>query len=180
MTREAVKVGIDNIKFEQGLAESLPFVDSCFDMVVSRLAIHHFSKPELPLAEMIRACRSQGKIVIFDHVYADDEGVFTIQNHLERLRDPSHTKGLSIVQFVRLIEKAGLELDSIYCRNVETSLETWLNHTNTSPEHRAIITEMLSKEIAGEGSKTGMRPFSAGENLKFLHTWALIIARVIK
>ena len=49
---EAEKAGIRNITFVKGVAEELPFLDDSFDIVLSRLAFHHFVNPEQIFAEM--------------------------------------------------------------------------------------------------------------------------------
>ena len=51
-SREA---GITNIEFRQGLAEELPFEDSCFDAVMTWLSFHHFREMERPLYTNMRS-----------------------------------------------------------------------------------------------------------------------------
>ena len=46
------QLGINNVQFVEGSAESLPFADDHFDYVVTRFSIHHFLEPERILSEM--------------------------------------------------------------------------------------------------------------------------------
>ena len=52
--KEAEKNRLNNMVFIKGQAEELPFPDSSFDIVISRLAFHHFPDTRLPLQEMTR------------------------------------------------------------------------------------------------------------------------------
>ena len=113
--------GFSNIKFVHGDATSLPFPDSSFGLVTSRLAIHHFTKPRPILEEMARVATPGGRVVIVDLVASEDQeqvrsvnNLRTVQaemhNRLERLRDPSHTNALSIDDLATLMGQAGLIL----------------------------------------------------------------------
>ena len=46
--KEAESVGILNIEFIEGLVENIPFENETFDIVLSRLAFHHFRDIEKP------------------------------------------------------------------------------------------------------------------------------------
>ncbi len=50
----AVESQINNIYFETGNAEHLPYEAETFDLVVTRLSFHHFAEPEKPFHEMQR------------------------------------------------------------------------------------------------------------------------------
>ena len=54
--------GVENFQFEQGDAEDLPYENDSFDVVVCRLAFHHFEDPSLVMEEMARVCRPNGTI----------------------------------------------------------------------------------------------------------------------
>jgi len=54
------------IKFRKARAEELPFRAGAFDLVVSLLALHHFSKPEKGVREMGRVLAPGGRLMIAD------------------------------------------------------------------------------------------------------------------
>ena len=64
-------------------AESLPFADRSFDVVVNRLAAHHFTSIADAVREFARVTNEL--VVIEDHRYTDEQ-----TEEAERLRDPSH------------------------------------------------------------------------------------------
>lgn len=122
---------LSNIKFTQGNAAALPFPDSSFGLVVSRLAVHHFTEPISILDEMARVTWPGGQVVLVDLVASEDEEQVEFEplnpeffeqeeshNRLERLRDPSHTRALSIPHISSLLSQTGVAMRdkvSIYC-----------------------------------------------------------------
>jgi SAM-dependent methyltransferase len=52
------------VQFDEGDAESLPYADASFDLVVSLVGAMFAPQPERVAAELIRVCRSQGRIVM--------------------------------------------------------------------------------------------------------------------
>jgi len=54
------------IKFRKAAAEALPFRTGAFDLVVSLLALHHFSKPEIGIREMGRVLVAGGRLMVAD------------------------------------------------------------------------------------------------------------------
>jgi len=159
---------------EEGSAERLPHPVDCFDLVVSRLAIHHFEKPIIPLQEMVRVCKPNYRIGVVDLLEPEDGKIAKTYNDLERLRDPSHTVALSKSQMIKLLEEAGIAIETIEVRDVEVDFQRWVQMTETKPETVKVIQESLWKDIDG-GTKTGMRPFIDNGILKFLHVWSVMI-----
>ena len=167
---EAKRAALRNVFFMQADAAKLPFLDASFDIVVSRFAVHHFEDPRVQLGEMRRCLRMGGRMAIADLVCDPDADVAEYQNHLERLRDPSHTRMLSLEKLAELTGSTDVEF-----RDVERTLGPWLEQTQTLPEARAEIREALEAELAG-GPATGFRPREIDGQLRFLHTAASIIA----
>lgn len=167
---EAKRAALKNVVFMQADAARLPFLDASFDIVVSRFAVHHFQDPRVQIGEMRRCLRMGGRLAIADLVCDPDAEVAEFQNHLERLRDPSHTRMLSLEKLADLVGSTDVEF-----RDVERTLGPWLEQTQTPPEARAEIREALEAELAG-GPQTGFRPREIDGQLRFLHTAASIIA----
>ena len=97
----AKQEGIQNISFVSGNAECLPFEDETFDLVITRLSLHHFVEPEKPFREMQRVLKKGGKLVIWDMV-ATTEELRETNDAIETMRDNSHTRILSREEFEAL------------------------------------------------------------------------------
>jgi SAM-dependent methyltransferase len=52
------------IQFDEGDAESLPYADAAFDVVVSMYGAMFAPRPELVAAELVRVCRTGGRIAM--------------------------------------------------------------------------------------------------------------------
>ena len=173
---ETARISLDNISFVEGSAEQLPYEAEHFDLVVSRLAIHHFENPIIQLREMVRVCKPNHTIGIIDLLAPEDERVAESYNDLERLRDPSHTVALSKRHMKRLLADAGVAVGRIETRDVEVDFLRWVQMTGTKAETVKFLKEELMKDI-NDGSKTAMRPFLESGSLKFLQVWSIIIGK---
>ncbi len=168
--REAARAGLGNITFEQGRAESLPYPDSSFDMVVTRLSLHHFADPRPAVREMARVCKPGRQVGIMDMISPDDAALGDSYNRIERLRDPSHTRCLTRAELGRVMTDAGLAIVQMVAREIEVDLERWLEMTGTGPGTQRVIQDELAGELQGLGA-TGMRPYLRDGRLMFLQTW---------
>jgi ubiquinone/menaquinone biosynthesis C-methylase UbiE len=56
----------DRIELQNVPAESLPFSDSTFDVVLSTLSAHHWADPAAALKEQARVLRSGGQLRVYD------------------------------------------------------------------------------------------------------------------
>jgi len=173
---ETARKNLDNICFVEGSAEQLPYEAGCFDLVVSRLAIHHFENPIIQFREMLRVCKSNHKIGIIDLLAPEDKRVAESYNDLERRRDPSHTVALSQTQMEKLLADAGVAVERVETRDVEVDFLRWVQMTGTKSETIELLKEELMKDI-NDRSKTGMRPFLESGSLKFLQVWSIIIGK---
>jgi len=99
--------GLDNLTWQIGRADALPFPDGSFDAVVTRYSFHHFTDPAAALAEMVRVCRPGGRVVVAD-VHTSSAEQAAEYDRLERLRDPSHVHALRLEELRELVRQAGL------------------------------------------------------------------------
>ncbi len=171
---ETAKAGLTNITIEEGDAAQLPYADNEFDLVASRLAIHHFDEPIVQLREMVRVCKPGSKVAVVDLLSPTDHELAEIYNHLERLRDSSHAVALSEAQMIRSMEDAGLLLESVNSRDVEVNFKKWVEMTGPTAETMRLIETKLLSEL-NSGTLTGMRPFMSDATLKFTQVWAIFV-----
>jgi ubiquinone/menaquinone biosynthesis C-methylase UbiE len=61
---EANRRGLENVRFQQCTADSLPFPESSFDVVVSRLGAMFFPEPLAAMREMLRVLKPGGAVAL--------------------------------------------------------------------------------------------------------------------
>jgi ubiquinone/menaquinone biosynthesis C-methylase UbiE len=167
---EAKRAALRNVVFMLADAAALPFMDGSFDVVVSRYALHHFEDPAVQVGEMRRVLRPGGRLAVADLICDPDPEIAARQNHLERLRDPSHTRMLPLDELAELVGGTDVEF-----RDTERQLERWLAQTQTPKRAANQIRKALKAELEG-GPATGFRPRDVGGDPRFLHTMASVIA----
>ena len=57
----------DRIKFVQGSADSLPFDDGSFDLVISYASLHHWFHPKTAFNEIARVTKKTGHVIVRDN-----------------------------------------------------------------------------------------------------------------
>jgi ubiquinone/menaquinone biosynthesis C-methylase UbiE len=171
---EAEAADLHNLLFVLGDAARMPFLDESFDLVVTRFAVHHFSEPADQIGEMARVCRQGGRIAIVDLVAAAGE-LAAKQNQLERMRDPSHTRALSVSELARLLDHAGTSAVRQTTHDQALSVDRWLAQGQTPAETGQAIRAELEAELEG-GAATGMRPLMREDELYLTQSWAILVA----
>lgn len=125
-------------------AEHLPFADGSFDIVVNRLAAHHFDSIPDAAAEFARV--SGDRVVIEDHHYVDEA-----TEEAEKLRDPSHGRSLSEAEWRAVLTGAGLEVERVEFHEMTLVLGEWLDRTDTPEDDRPRIRELLAPLTSEDG-----------------------------
>ena len=92
--------GCANVAWVEGDVFDLPFADGSFSLVTCGAAFHHMREPRAALAEMVRVCRSGGRIVVRD--VTPDAGKSAAYDRMEKLRDPSHAHALTPAEMAAL------------------------------------------------------------------------------
>ncbi|MCH8891478.1 MAG: methyltransferase domain-containing protein [Myxococcales bacterium] len=169
--------GIENIAFQKGIVEKLPFDEQAFDIVASRYAFHHFEDPEPVLSEMARVCRTAGHVIVVD-IVVPEESMAEEYNYYERLCDPSHTRCLDFTELQSLFRRSGLEVISARQRDIEESVLEWMDFSLTQEKPREEILHALNQELEGR-TRTGLAPYTRDSVLYFRQRDAAIVGRKI-
>lgn len=173
--RLAREAGLGNIAFLRGDAVALPWLDAQFDLVVCRITLHQVADPAAVVREMVRVTRPRGRIGISDIVLLDP-ALEAENTRLERLRDPSHNRTLTIEEIHGLLlTAAGATPVSTVTMDNPLDLEDWMRRSQTPDEVREEIRLRLDDEVAG-GPLTGLRPALDGDRRTFMHRWVNVVA----
>ncbi len=106
----AARRGAANIRFELADAEALPYPDASFDIVVARIAPHHFADPEAFVREAARVLVNNGLFLIDDNMAPEDDELDSFMNRFEKWRDPSHVRAYRPSQWRKWMEACGLRV----------------------------------------------------------------------
>ncbi len=167
--------GLTNLRFQAGDAEQLSFGEEAFDVVVSRFALHHCEDPQRVLAEMARVCRSQGLVAIEDLVVSEYPERAAYQNRFEQLRDPSHTRALSISAFLALFTTCGLEVEQVSTDYLDQVVEQWLANAHTPDDLAQQTRTMIEQDHLHDLS--GTHPFLQQGSMHFRQRTATFVGR---
>jgi SAM-dependent methyltransferase len=124
-------------------AEHLPFADASFDLVVTRIAPHHFSDIALAVGEMGRVAREL--LIVEDTLYVSEQ-----VEEAERLRDPTHVCSYSEHEWRSFLEAAGFRIEAVELHEKRHPLEQWLARTDTGEEDAIRVRALLADQIEGD------------------------------
>ncbi len=123
-------------------AEDLPFADNAFDVVVTRIAPHHFEDLAAAIAEMARV--SNDLVLVEDTLYVSEQ-----VEEAERLRDPTHVRSYSEQDWRSFLGAAGLDVEQVESFEKRHPLEEWLNRSATPEGDKPRVKELLAAQIVG-------------------------------
>lgn len=170
---EAHKSNLSNMTFLEGLVENIPFPDETFDIVISRLAFHHFVDIDKPFTEMNRVLKKGGKLVIID-MEAAPEDLRKIEDGIETMRDYSHVRNVSREEFMNLYKRNCLTITKNETTDISVSLDAWMALTQTPCYIADKIVTKMQEDINGK-EKTGFNPHLTEDKIYFWQRWMLII-----
>jgi SAM-dependent methyltransferase len=120
--------------------EDLPFADSSFDAVVSRVAHHHFDDPAASVREMARV--SAGLVAVVDNLFMSDEA-----EEADKLRDPSHVRNYSEAEWREMFAAAGLDVEDVRRFDKPIEFQPWLDRVGCEGDDAERVRELLADRI---------------------------------
>ena len=121
-------------------SEDIPFADESFDVVVCRVAAHHFDDVPKAVSEMARVSRD--RVIVVDNLFLDDDA-----ERADRVRDPSHVKNWSEGEWRSFFAAAGLQVDEVRRLEKPIEVEPWLERAGTSEEDAQRVRDLLGDRI---------------------------------
>lgn len=127
----------------------LPFADSSFSLVFTRYSFHHFLDPKAVLAEMVRVCSPGGRVVVVD-VFTSSPEQAEAFNRMEKLRDPSHVRALSLDELTGLFHETGLPDTRTQFYKHEFGLEQVLKGSFPKPGDAGRVRQLFEDDVGVE------------------------------
>ncbi|BAH43334.1 conserved hypothetical protein [Brevibacillus brevis NBRC 100599] len=134
---------VNNVMYVQADAESLPFLDESFEIVTCRIAAHHFPDPAAFVREVSRVLTPGGVFLFIDNVSPEDSSLSAFINEVEKTRDPSHARCLSVGEWHALFEANGLILQKQRERKKRFEFLAWVQRTSESSEQEVNVENLL-------------------------------------
>jgi len=171
----AAEKGIANVSWDQGDVGSLPYPDSAFDIVVTRFSMHHFLDPIAVLREMVRVCAPGGRVVVVDMYASQDAAKAAEWNRLEKLRDPSHVRCLTLAELQGLFRQVGLPEAQASYYELRDEVRNLLRRSFPNPGDEVKIVEMFA--ASAEDDRLGIPVRREGEQINYAYQVAILAAR---
>lgn len=166
--------GLANITWRQGDVTTLPFAAAAFSIVVTRFSFHHFLDPLAVFREMVRVCAPGGRIVVVD-MYASEEPAKAAEwNRLEKLRDPSHVRCLTLTELKALFGHVGLAQPAAAFYSLGDSVKNLLGRSFPNPGDDVKITAMFAASVAN--NRLGIETSLVDGELRFAYPVAILSA----
>jgi SAM-dependent methyltransferase len=172
--RLAEDKGLSNVGWRQGDVYSLPYNDSSFTIVTTRFSFHHFLNPGVVLREMVRVCAPRGRVVVVDDYASEDPAKAAAFNRLEKLRDPSHARNLTLLELKGLFGTAGLPEPDPTFYELRGDVQGLLARSFPSPGDDVKIIEMF--KASAEDDRLGIPVRRNGDDIHYAYPVAILAA----
>jgi SAM-dependent methyltransferase len=124
-------------------SEELPFADGSFDVVVCRVAAHHFDDVSLAVREMARV--SSKLVLISDNLYGGEA-----LEQAEKLRDPSHVRNYTEAMWRSFLEAAGAGAEVVERIQHPVELQGWLDRASCTGVDAQRVRELVADRTDGD------------------------------
>jgi ubiquinone/menaquinone biosynthesis C-methylase UbiE len=164
--------GRTNLAWHIGNVSPLPFPDEFFSLVFTRYSFHHFLEPKAVLAEMVRVCRPGSRVVVVD-VFTTSPQQAEAFNAMEKLRDPSHVRALSLKELTALFAEAGLQRIRTQFYKHEFNVEQVLQGSFPNPGDAERVRHLFIDDLGVDRLGLGAR--QSDGNIQFAYPVVILV-----
>ena len=173
--RLQIEQQLKNVTWKLGSSTELPFPSGWFDCVVTRFSFHHFLDPVAALSEMRRVAKPGATVLVCD--VAPGPEAQKEFNRWEILRDPSHTRALTDMEFEALGSRAGLELRRQEHYALAMNLDGLLAGSFPNPGDAGRLRALFEEEVCAGGNKLGVAARRSGKHIEITYPVAIFAWR---
>lgn len=180
MLHQTRRIGLErkvsNVAVVRNLAEALPVASGSMDLVVSRMAAHHFTDFEGMLDEACRVLRPNGCLLMADSIAPAENSVAEWMNRIELRRDYSHMENRQERQIEEIVAARGMTLTHKEHTRIGLMFNDWVARTATS----ATEAESLRQDFlqANDAVREVFEIWPDGGDISF--SWPCLVFRAVK
>ncbi len=149
---------VSNAAFGCGEATALPWADASLDLALSAYSLHHFADPARVIRELARVLKPRGRVALVDLVAPADAARTEANNQIERARDPSHARTLSVAEICGLLEGAGFRILASETEGRWRSFGDWMRIAGWMPGDLAYVETRRLMEASLVDDTAGFHP----------------------
>jgi SAM-dependent methyltransferase len=144
-----------------------------FDASISRYVLHHVADPPAFVARQVKLLGPGGVLVVSDHVTDPDASKALEHNDIERLRDRTHTRNLTLGSIVDLFASAGLGEIRLTEEAFTLDFDEWFDRGTP-----AASKDDVRRRLLGAGPIRGFHAVDEGDGRVTMHCWRAILRGV--
>ena len=149
VSHAATEKGFSNITTCQGYAESLPFPDESYDVVISRYSAHHWHDVGQALRDVKRVLKPGGTFILMDIMSPGHPVRDVWLQTVEALRDTSHVRNYSSGEWFSLMTEAGLISRALITDRLSLEFGSWIARMRT-PEALSRAIRLYQESASGD------------------------------
>jgi len=139
--------------------------------VFTRHSFHHLLEPATGLVEMVLVCSPGGRVVVVD-VFTSNPDQAEAFNRLEKLRNPSHVRALTLHELTALVTRSGLRHVRTQLYKHEFELAPVLQRSFPNPGDADVIRRMFADYLG----VNRLAACAQGKRVRFWRVTELITA----
>ena len=147
----AAELGVA-VEAVEAFAEAIPLPTESFDLVVCRLAAHHFTDVQRAVGEMARLAKPGGHVAVIDMEGDPDPALDALNHHIEVLHDPTHVRSHTAARWQEMFAASGLlvKVCETHWREFPAGLTVgrWCELGHSGPEATRAIRDRLANTPA--------------------------------